>query len=158
MTTDAGAVPAAGRRLVLLFAAVFAARGCWAGQGCWWPVAVGSQPPCLPTPQLMTFSQRPVADTQDPHLPQGTAATGTAVLAAPNSLSALGISTLVRQEQPLYPETLSAASAKPENSNSSWRQTVQRTAETRGCAPAVINQHVSFHWVTVQHGRGALDS
>lgn len=124
----------------LLGRAGLVARGC-------------GQPPCLPTPQLMTFSQRPAADTQDLHLPQGTAAMGTAVLAAPNSLSALGIFILVWQEQPLYPETLSAASAKPET---------QRAPGDKQCRElqrsGVVPQHVSFHWVTVQRGRGALDS
>lgn len=39
---------------------------------------------------------------------------GTAILAAPNGLSALGTSTLILLEQFLYPKTLGAASAKPE--------------------------------------------
>ena len=62
----------------------------------------------------MTLSQRLAADMQDLHLPKGTAAMGTAILAAPNSLSALGMLILVPLEEPLYPETLGAPSAKPE--------------------------------------------
>ena len=90
-----------------------------AGQSRWWPGAAGSPHAQLPrlgllAPQLTTSSQRPAADMQDPHLPQGTAAMGTAVLAAPNSPSALGTSILILLEQLLYPKTLGAACAKPE--------------------------------------------
>lgn len=111
----------------------------------------------LAAPQLMTFSQLPVADTQASHLPQGTAAMGIAVLVTPNSPSALGTSIPILLEQPLYPETLGAASAKPETPGVP-RDRDKQGAEPRGCAPAVINQHVSFQRVTVQHSRGVLDS
>lgn len=86
----------------------------------------------------MTFSQRPAADTQELHLPQGTAAMGTAVLAAPNSLSAPEIFILVWQEQPLYPETLSAASAKPETQRVPGDKQSAENCRDHGLCPSMF--------------------
>lgn len=84
MTTDAAAV---GKRSELLSPAMLAVvqgrAGLLVAQ------AVGSPHAQLPAlgplvPQLTASSQFPAADKQDPHLPPGTAATGAAVLTAPN--------------------------------------------------------------------------
>lgn len=131
MTTDAGAAPAVGSDRCCF--AAFRCHACSEGLlGRAEPLgAEGSShaplPPLGPlAPQLMTFSQLPVADMQDLHLPQGTAVIGTAVLSTPSSPSALGTSIPVLLEQPLYPETPDAASAKPET------QTVPRDIDKWG--------------------------
>lgn len=146
MTTDAGAVAAMGRRSAPLFAAVLAARGCWAGQARAEPlVAQGSgQSPRTASPlgpasaSANNVFSVPCCRYAGPLFPRRTSSHVHCCVSC--------------TKQPIYPRNLDPDAdgttpvprnhgcclCKARNSNSSWRQRQMGCRELEG--PEVVLQ------------------